>query len=151
MNNANPQEHFPEAECNNRVIKEFMHASYHQLLYEHLRWLMFKILVTESAKKLIFFPPAKNRIFPYYSPRMILWSYINKKLGLCSTLPIWIWHWCPSTWRICDFEKVHHAAQILLIFDTMTMWKEVVSYYSSQRICWSLDVELLPYHLLRES
>ena len=71
MNYANPQEHVPEAERNNRVIKERVRAAYHRLPFKHLPRLMIKILVTESARKLNFFP-AKNGISPYYSPRMIL-------------------------------------------------------------------------------
>jgi hypothetical protein len=61
----------PEAERNNRVMKERVCTTYHHLPYEHLPWIMIKILVDDSAKKLNFFP-AKNGISPYYSPRMIL-------------------------------------------------------------------------------
>jgi len=71
MNYANPQEHVPEAEHNNRVTKELVRAAYHRLPFKHLPRLMIKILVTESAKKMNFFP-AKNGISPYYSPCMIL-------------------------------------------------------------------------------
>ena len=71
MNFSNPQEHVPEAERNNCVIKERVRAGYHRLPYTRLTRLMIKILVTESAKKLNFFP-AKNGVSPYYSPRMIL-------------------------------------------------------------------------------
>jgi hypothetical protein len=71
MNFANPQEHVPEAERNNRVIKERVRATYHRLPYKHLTRTLVKILVTESAKKLNFFP-AKNGVSHYYSPRMIL-------------------------------------------------------------------------------
>ena len=71
MNFANPQEHVPEAERNNCVIKERVRAKYHQFPYNHLPRLMVKILVTESAKKLNFFP-AKNRVSAYFSSRMIL-------------------------------------------------------------------------------
>jgi hypothetical protein len=53
------------------VIKERVRAAYHRLPFKHLPRLMIKILVTESAKKMNFFP-AKNGISPYYSPRMIL-------------------------------------------------------------------------------
>ncbi len=71
LNFANPQEHVPAAERNNRVIKERVRASYHRLPYQHLPRLMVKLLVSESAKKLNFFP-AKHGVSPYYSPRMIL-------------------------------------------------------------------------------
>ena len=69
MNFANAQEHVPEAERNNRVIKERVRATYHRLPYRHLTRTLVKILVTESAKKLNFFP-AKNGVSQYYSPRM---------------------------------------------------------------------------------
>ena len=36
MNYANPQEHVPEAERNNRVIKERMRTAYHRLPFKHL-------------------------------------------------------------------------------------------------------------------
>jgi hypothetical protein len=71
MNYSNPQEHVPEAERNNSVIKERIRANYHRLPYKRLTRLMVKILVTECAKKLNFFP-RKNGISPYFSPRMIL-------------------------------------------------------------------------------
>jgi hypothetical protein len=71
LNYANPQEHVPEAERNNRVIKERVRATYHRLPFTHLPRLMVKILVSEAAKKLNFFP-AQHGISPYYSPRMIL-------------------------------------------------------------------------------
>jgi hypothetical protein len=71
VNYANPQEHVPEAERNNRVLKERVRAAYHCLPFNRLPHLLVKTLVTESAKKLNFFP-AKNGISPYYSPRIIL-------------------------------------------------------------------------------
>ena len=33
---ANAQEHVPEAECNNRILKEHIHATYHQISYKML-------------------------------------------------------------------------------------------------------------------
>jgi hypothetical protein len=71
MNFANPQEHVPEAERNNQVIKERVRATYHCLPYKQMTKTMTKILVMDSAKKLNFFP-AKHGISEYYSPRMIL-------------------------------------------------------------------------------
>ena len=53
-------EHVPEAERNNCVIKECVRASYHQLPFKHFPFLMIKILLTESAKKL----SGKERYFP---------------------------------------------------------------------------------------
>jgi hypothetical protein len=71
MNYANPQEHIPEADCNNRVIKERSRAAFHCLPLKKIPKIMVKILTMECAKKLNFFPP-KGGILPYYSPRMIL-------------------------------------------------------------------------------
>ena len=71
INYANPQDHVPEAERNNRTIKERIRASYHRLPYHTLTKAMVKVLVSESAKKLNFFP-ARHGISNYYSPRMIL-------------------------------------------------------------------------------
>jgi hypothetical protein len=71
MNFANPQEHVPEAERNNLVIKERVRATYHRLPYKQMTKTITKILVMDSVKKLNFFP-AKHGISEYYSPRMIL-------------------------------------------------------------------------------
>jgi hypothetical protein len=71
VNYASPQEHVPEAEHNNQVIKEWIRATYHCLPYDCMPRIMVKVLVNDSAKKLNFFP-AKNGISQYYSPRMIL-------------------------------------------------------------------------------
>jgi hypothetical protein len=71
MNFANPQEHVPEAEHNNRVIKERVRAIFHWLPYKQITKTMTKILVIEAAKWMNFFP-AKQSISQQYSPRMIL-------------------------------------------------------------------------------
>jgi len=71
MNYASAQEHVPEAERNNRVIKERFRATFHRLPFERLPAIMIKILAMESAKKLNFFPP-KGGVSKHYSPRMIL-------------------------------------------------------------------------------
>ena len=71
INFANPQDHVPEAERNNRTLKERTRATYHRLPYHTLTRTMVKILVQESAKKLNFFP-ARHGVSQFYSPRMIL-------------------------------------------------------------------------------
>ena len=71
MNYANPQEHVPEAERNNRVIKERCRASFHRLPFTYLTKIMVKYMVTVAVKKLNFFP-AKYGVSKYYSPRIIL-------------------------------------------------------------------------------
>jgi Reverse transcriptase (RNA-dependent DNA polymerase) len=71
MNYANPQEHVPEAERNNRVIKERFRSAFHRLPFKAIPKIMVKILTMECAKKLNFFPPIGG-ISTYYSPRMIM-------------------------------------------------------------------------------
>ena len=71
MNYSNPQEHVPEAERSNKVIKERVRACYHRMPYVHLSRTLTKYLVLECTKKLIYFP-AQNGVSKYYSPRMIL-------------------------------------------------------------------------------
>jgi hypothetical protein len=71
FNFANPGDHVPEAERNNRVIKERIRATYHRLPFTHLPKQMVIALVQESAKKPNFFP-ARHGVSQFYSPRMIL-------------------------------------------------------------------------------
>jgi hypothetical protein len=54
MNYANPQEHVPEAERNNRVIKEQFRSAFHRLLFKIIPKIMVKILTMECTKKMIF-------------------------------------------------------------------------------------------------
>jgi hypothetical protein len=71
MNYAAAQEHVPEAERNNRVIKERFRSAFHRLPFNKLPKIMVKILAMECAKKLNFFP-SRGGVSSYYSPRMIL-------------------------------------------------------------------------------
>ena len=71
MNLANAQEHVPEAERNNRTLKERIRATFHRLPFNRLPAYAVKVMTMESARKLNFFP-AKGGISPYYSPRMIM-------------------------------------------------------------------------------
>jgi hypothetical protein len=71
INYANPQEHVPEAERNNRVLKERVRAVYHRIPYDRLPRVLVIMMVTETARKLNFFP-AKYGVSKYYSPRMIM-------------------------------------------------------------------------------
>jgi hypothetical protein len=61
VNYANPQEHVPEAEWNNCIIKERVRATFHCLPCWHVSKIMIKILVVDLAKELNFFP-AKNSV-----------------------------------------------------------------------------------------
>jgi hypothetical protein len=71
MNFTNALDHVPEAERNNRPIKERVRAAYHQLPYKALPRQLIQNLVTTQASKLNLFL-AKGGISPYYSPRTIL-------------------------------------------------------------------------------
>ena len=71
MNYANAQEHVPRAERNNRTIQERVRCNYYIMPYTHLPRTIIKYTVSESAKKLNYFP-SKNGVSRHYSPRMIL-------------------------------------------------------------------------------
>ena len=71
MNYASAQEHVPEAERNNRTIKERFRSHFQRLPYKNIPKVMIKALVMEATKKLNFFPP-QGGVSQYYSPRMIL-------------------------------------------------------------------------------
>ena len=71
FNFANPNEHVPRVERNNRTIKERVRVTYHALPFKRFPKLLTCAMVTESTKKLNFFP-AKKGISKYYSPRMIV-------------------------------------------------------------------------------
>jgi hypothetical protein len=68
---ANPQDHVPRAERNNRVLQERVRAMYHHMPYEHLPRILVKYLVMEAARKMNYFP-ARYGISKHYSPRMIV-------------------------------------------------------------------------------
>ena len=70
FNFANPQEHVPRAERNNRVIKERIRAVYQQLPHMRMCLKLLIAICTESTKKLNYFP-AEHEVSKYYSPRMI--------------------------------------------------------------------------------
>ena len=71
MHYSNPDDHVPEPERNNRTIKERIRATFHRLPYKALPIPMMKRLVSESARKLNYFP-SKHGISAHYSPRMIM-------------------------------------------------------------------------------
>jgi hypothetical protein len=70
-NYPSAQEHVPEAERNNRVIKERMRAVFHSLPFKAIPKIMIKFLAMECTKKLNYLPP-KGGVSKYYSPREIL-------------------------------------------------------------------------------
>jgi hypothetical protein len=71
LNYSSLNEHVPDIERRIHVIKERIRSTYHRLLYDRLPKILVTILVSESAKKLNFFP-AKGGVSLHYSPRMIL-------------------------------------------------------------------------------
>ena len=73
LNCTNINKYVPEAENNNKVIKEQACAGYHTLLFQALPYIMIKILVMELAWKLNYFP-LQGRVSKYYSPCMIIYK-----------------------------------------------------------------------------
>ena len=71
MNFTNAQDHVPEAERNNRTLKERIRAAFHRLPYKAIPKIMIRYLAMEQANKLNLFP-VKGGVSTYYSPRMIL-------------------------------------------------------------------------------
>jgi hypothetical protein len=71
MNFTNAQDHVPEAERNNRTIKERIRAAYHCLPYKVIPRIMIRHLAMNQANQLNLFP-VKGGVSRYYSPRMIL-------------------------------------------------------------------------------
>ena len=68
---ANAQEHVPEAKCNNCILKEHIHATYHGILYKMLPQTIICYMVMETAAKLNYFP-TKGGCSHYFSQREIL-------------------------------------------------------------------------------
>ena len=71
MNYTNAGDHVPEAERNNRTIKERFRVEFNRLPYKALPLLLIKHLAMHVTRCLNYFP-AKGGVSKYYSPRMIL-------------------------------------------------------------------------------
>ncbi len=71
MNYANAMDHVPEAERNNRTIKDGFRAMYHRLPYKKLPRVMIRYGAMVTTNQRNYFP-AKGGISEYYSPRTIL-------------------------------------------------------------------------------
>ena len=67
-NLANAQEHVPEAECNNHILKECIHATYHGIPYKMLPQTILCYMVMKTTAKLNYFP-AKGGCLNYFSLR----------------------------------------------------------------------------------
>ena len=71
MNYTNASNHVPEAERNNRTIKERIRATFQRLPYKAIPRIMIQYLAMVSGMQLNFFP-AKGGVSTYYSPLMII-------------------------------------------------------------------------------
>jgi hypothetical protein len=140
MNYGNPQEHVPEAEHNNQVIKEQVWATYHHLPFSHLPCIMIKILVINSAKKLNFFP-SKHGISKYYSPWMILHQrnldYCNMHLFLHPSS-----QWTRSIGYNCPSHSQLHVAT----FDIVIMSKKAMICCICKLTAWLPAIDTHPNH-----
>ena len=67
------QAHVPEAERNNRTIKERIRVAFYRLPYHRIPHIMMDCLVLESVYRLNLFP-AKGGVSPYYSPQTIMFN-----------------------------------------------------------------------------
>ena len=70
-NLANAQEHVPEAEHNNHILKEHIYATYHGIPYKMLSQTIICYMVMETTAKLNYFP-TKGGYSNYFSLREIL-------------------------------------------------------------------------------
>ena len=70
-NLANAQEHVPEAECNNHILKEHIHTTYHGIPYKMIQRTFTCYMVMETTAKLNYFP-AKGGCPNCFSSREIL-------------------------------------------------------------------------------
>ena len=70
-NLANTQEHVPEAECNNHILKECICTTYHGIPYKMLPQTIICYMVMETAARLNYFP-TKGGYTNYFSLREIL-------------------------------------------------------------------------------
>ena len=71
MNYTNAGDHVPEAERNNRTLKEGIRTTYHRIPYKAIPRVMIRKLAMETARHLNIFP-AKGGISSYYSPNILL-------------------------------------------------------------------------------
>ena len=71
INLANAQEHVPQGEHNNCVLKEHIHTTYHGIPYKMLPQTIICYTVMETAVKLNYFP-TKGGCLKYFSLREIL-------------------------------------------------------------------------------
>ena len=83
-NLANVQEHVPEAECNNHILKECICTTYHGIPYKMLPQTIICYMVMETTAKLNYFP-TKGGCSNYFSLREILHHVMLDYKKHCST------------------------------------------------------------------
>ena len=71
INYAAAQEHVTQSELKTRVIQERVQSAHNIFPFTYRPRILLKYLVMESTKKLNF-PPNKNGVLKYFSPRMIM-------------------------------------------------------------------------------
>ena len=71
VNLANPGDHVPEGERNNRTSKERMRVSFHRLPFKAMPWVMVRYQAMSVTSQCNYFP-AKGGVSEFYSPRTIL-------------------------------------------------------------------------------
>ena len=71
LNLAAAEEHVPEIECRNRMVKERVRACYHRLPYKHMPLTMLVAMVEDCAYTTNFFPLTAG-VSSYYSPLAIV-------------------------------------------------------------------------------
>ena len=83
-NLANAQEHVPEAECNNHVLKEHIHVIYHGIPYKMLPRNIICYLVMEITAKIItFLPKVGAQITSAQGKFSIVLSWTTRSTVLC--------------------------------------------------------------------
>ena len=85
-NLANAQEHLPEAEHNNCILKEHIQATYHGIPYKMIPQTIICCMVMETAAKLNYFP-TKGSCANYFSPRELL-HRVKLDYKKCCSVPL---------------------------------------------------------------
>ena len=70
-NYFNPDDHVPDIERNNRVVKERFRISYYRLPFQKIPRVMIHFLAMVNTKTLNLFP-VKHRISVHFSPHMLM-------------------------------------------------------------------------------
>ena len=130
LNLANPQEHVPEAEHNNCVIKETVRASFHWLLYNQFTKTMTIMLVMDSAKNSTSLLPKMT----YLNNTVHEWFYVKKIKTKNRSVSIHLEHlFKPMTYQILR-TIIHVKLWTAFIFRIETVIKEDMNFFIHQQI-----------------